>query len=142
MTTRKRQQRTPHDLDPYQGCPADQFLGILPLAVGFLGRNGPFETGKMPAAFPPALLPYCQPSATVCHIKANRPCPLCNQLIAGYGSGELRAIGDEELYAAPDLLHHYVTAHHYRPPDEFIDAILHGPGPDTAEHRALRLAYQ
>ncbi len=29
-------------------------------------------------------------------------------------------------YAAPDLVYHYVAAHHYLPPDPFIEAVLHG----------------
>ena len=28
------------------------------------------------------------------------------------------------VYAAPTLIWHYVTEHGYRPPDEFIDAVL------------------
>jgi len=26
----------------------------------------------------------------------------------------------------PDLVYHYVTVHDYRPPDEFILAVVHG----------------
>ncbi len=29
-----------------------------------------------------------------------------------------------KVYAAPSLVHHYVVAHDYRPPDEFIAAVL------------------
>jgi hypothetical protein len=27
------------------------------------------------------------------------------------------------MFAAPSLIWHYITAHHYQPPDEFIDAV-------------------
>ncbi|WP_160148400.1 hypothetical protein [[Leptolyngbya] sp. PCC 7376] len=27
-------------------------------------------------------------------------------------------------YSAPTMLHHYVTVHHYLPPEEFIEAVL------------------
>lgn len=29
-----------------------------------------------------------------------------------------------QWYAAPTLVHHYVTWHNYLPPQEFIDAVL------------------
>jgi hypothetical protein len=42
------------------------------------------------------------------------------------GSAEIWVPGrDSVWYAAPDLVYHYVTAHGYRPPDEFLAAI-HG----------------
>jgi hypothetical protein len=36
----------------------------------------------------------------------------------------MRVAGDGRVYAAPSLVHHYVIAHGYRPPDEFIAAVL------------------
>jgi len=44
------------------------------------------------------------------------------------GSAEIRvfdACGD--AFAAPDLLYHYVADHHYRPPPEFVTAVMSGP---------------
>ena len=40
------------------------------------------------------------------------------------------------VYVAPDLMYHYVTVHHYQPPQIFLDALLAGPLPDSAEYRA------
>jgi len=51
------------------------------------------------------------------------------------GSAEIRVIGvDGKIYAAPNLIYHYITVHNYRPPDEFIDAVLNGPRPDSHEY--------
>jgi hypothetical protein len=36
----------------------------------------------------------------------------------------MRVAGESTVYAAPVLIHHYVVAHDYRPPDEFIAAVL------------------
>jgi CheY-like chemotaxis protein len=36
----------------------------------------------------------------------------------------MRVAGNGKVYAAPWLVHHYVVAHNYRPPDEFIAAVL------------------
>ncbi|MCX7805518.1 MAG: hypothetical protein N3A38_10060 [Planctomycetota bacterium] len=38
---------------------------------------------------------------------------------------EIRVLGrDGKIYAAPTLIYHYVVAHKYRPPQEFIDAVM------------------
>jgi hypothetical protein len=43
------------------------------------------------------------------------------------GSAEIRVrSGAGELLAAPDLILHYVTAHGYGPPEEFVMAVLTG----------------
>lgn len=130
------------DLTPYTGCDADASVGMTPLAVGWLRGGMAFETGAAPASFLAKLLPFCQPGHTVCLTPAARSCPLCRQLIPPYGQAEIRVIGELDIYAAPDLIYHYVSAHDYLPPPEFVEAVLNGPGPHTAEHRALRRALQ
>jgi hypothetical protein len=40
------------------------------------------------------------------------------------GSAEMRLRGKENIiFAAPDLVCHYMAAHEYRPPDEFVAAL-------------------
>ena len=39
------------------------------------------------------------------------------------GSAEIRVPGKKGVYACPDLICHYVSHHHYRPPDEFLEAL-------------------
>ncbi len=60
------------------------------------------------------------------------------------GSAEIRVFGDRgKIYAAPNMIYHYVTSHHYKPPSEFVQALKNGPSPPHPEylHRlaALRL---
>lgn len=41
------------------------------------------------------------------------------------GDAEVRVIAEDgTVLAAPNLIWHYVTAHHYRPPETFIEAVL------------------
>lgn len=42
-----------------------------------------------------------------------------------------------ETYAAPALIYHYVEAHHYKPPEEFLRALCEGPKPGSAEYADL-----
>src|SRR5262249_16942156 len=71
------------------------------------------------------------------------PCPYCAQAA---GSGEIHVAGPGGLvFAAPALVWHYVTAHDYLPPEQFIQAVLSGtpvnPEPrDTAEGLAYLAA--
>ena len=44
------------------------------------------------------------------------------------GSAELRLVGrDGAVYAAPDLVLHYVEHHNYLPPHEFVEAVMLSP---------------
>src|SRR5438876_5886423 len=46
------------------------------------------------------------------------------------GYAELRVSGEHgKIYAAPNILYHYVTVHHYKPPEEFVQALKHATCP-------------
>ncbi len=139
------------DLGPYRGSAADETIGLEPLAVGWLRRGKQFATGPVPATFPARLLAFCRPANRVALFPRPFPCGLENHPVPPVetdggtltlGLGEIRVIGEEDIYAAPDLIYHYVVDHGYRPPDLFIEAVLQGPQPGSAEHRALLRALQ
>jgi hypothetical protein len=51
------------------------------------------------------------------------------------GSAEIRVFGKgDTIYAAPTLIYHYVAAHEYKPPEEFIRALREGPLPASQEY--------
>lgn len=39
-----------------------------------------------------------------------------------------------DVYAAPNLVYHYVEVHHYKPPDEFLNALREGPKPPDPQY--------
>jgi hypothetical protein len=51
------------------------------------------------------------------------------------GSAEIRVFAVGVIYAAPDLVFHYVRDHEYKPPQTFIDAVIAGPSPETEDYR-------
>jgi hypothetical protein len=62
------------------------------------------------------------------------------------GSAEIRVFAaNGDIYAAPTLIYHYVSMHHYSPPPEFVEAMRSGPRPSTPEYfqvlRELGLEY-
>src|SRR5262249_15003835 len=51
------------------------------------------------------------------------------------GSAEILVFGKGgKIYAAPNMIYHYVTVHHYKPPDEFLQALKDGPCPPEPEY--------
>lgn len=58
------------------------------------------------------------------------------------GTAEIRVFGKNgKIYAAPNMLYHYIKEHLYNPPEEFITAVLCGPAPTSAEYFNLLKQY-
>lgn len=95
-------------------------------SVGRLEAGKPYSTGPVPDGFVEKL-------RAVQRIQWMNVClgvHECDLYPAGdepapEGNGELRIPGAPgTAYAAPSLITHYATAHGYRPPQVFIDAVL------------------
>lgn len=93
------------------------------LNVGWLGRSHPFLAGDSPDSFKVALKSLCE-SPILLH-RGFHQCELCEPGEQFQGNGQIR-IEDQngQIYSAPTMIYHYVTAHSYRPPEEFIEAVL------------------
>ncbi len=52
------------------------------------------------------------------------------------GTAEIRVFAKDDgaIYAAPTLIYHYVSVHHYSPPEEFVRALNEGPRPPSQEY--------
>ncbi|MFD0202942.1 MULTISPECIES: DUF7919 family protein [Saccharothrix] len=123
---------TYEDLTPYAYSP--EVTGPV-VNVGWLGPESRFEVGEPEPGFAEAL------SALVRfhRVRVTRgwhPCRLCGPGAAypvsepdgdeevTLGSAEIDVPGTGVVYAAPNLVHHYVVRHHYRPPAVFVRAVL------------------
>ena len=54
------------------------------------------------------------------------------------GFAEILVFGDDgRIYAAPNMLFHYVTVHHYKPPNQFLEALKSCPCPPQPEYLTL-----
>src|SRR5207253_72063 len=54
------------------------------------------------------------------------------------GSAEIRVFSNDGIiYAAPNLIFHYVAAHEYDPPEEFKQAVRTGPPPESKKFVSL-----
>lgn len=123
------------DLTPY--CYVEPYAraGARPLNVGWLARGEPFATGEVPREFVARLAVLVEHAAT----RVMRGVHRCDLGCDGEAQGcsEIRAVGaDGTRFAAPELIHHYVAAHGYRPPQAFIAAVL------RTAHISRSVAYQ
>jgi hypothetical protein len=74
-------------------------------------------------------------------------CPYCDDFSAQrhsfpdgtylhFGSVPVWVFGKaRRIYVAPGLIYHYVVAHHYCPPQEFIRAVIRCPEPTSSTYQ-------
>ncbi len=135
------------DLSPYTYfCPPG--VSDPALNVGWLSIREPFPQGEVPPGFVERLEQHCsaEPVNLTFGMHQCEFCVATREGTAPYrattsdvacGSGEIRVIGPGgHIYAAPQLILHYVVEHHYCPPGEFIDAMMAGPLPGTPPYQA------
>lgn len=106
------------------------------LAVGWLEHGKPYARGTVSAAFLArfrelAQNPWQPPRAR----RRYHRCDLC----AGptWGDGNVFVPAGDRAYVAPNLLPHYVEAHGYAPPGEFIAAVMACPPASEAYEAAM-----
>ena len=115
------------DLSPYGDSPSR-------VSVGWLENGYSFPQGEVPDKFTERLFRICLKSRKT---RGFHLCPFCPQSAkaktyfykgknTSFGSGEIAVRGKRwKTYVAPDLIYHYVVEHQYKPPGEFIEAVLH-----------------
>jgi hypothetical protein len=103
------------------------------LSVGWLDKSHDFPRGVVPDGFVERLLELCKAPA-VRH-RGFHVCELCDfeydptfelQRAAGaLSSVVIRVTGsDEQVYYSPAMICHYIAKHGYRPPEDFVRAVM------------------
>lgn len=125
------------DLSP---CAYFESVRVSPrlIATGWLEPEHPFASGPVPAEFVSRLVQLLVDPWEPLAFRGHHRCRFCR--LTG-GPAEVRiggssvAIGAKNLfvpaagcvYVAPSTIVHYIDAHAYAPPDEFIAAVLACP---------------
>jgi hypothetical protein len=103
------------------------------LSVGWLESGHPYTTGGASEEFLDRLFDHCASArirtrgfhvCSFCPPQAKRQPYSRNEKNAWLGSAQFRIRGRGKTYEAPNLIYHYVADHNYRPPEEFIEAIM------------------
>ena len=137
------------DLAPYPVTIIDESHQYNLVAIGWLNADHDYPTGDVPIDFLVRIEQFC--TKPLIRTFGADFCSLCGveevirmRLLSGkeftlYGANEIRilSLDKDKVYAAPDLVLHYIVSHHYKPPQEFIDAVLAAPLPGTPEYDAF-----
>lgn len=114
-------------------------------AVGWLSDQHPFPTGDTPPEFLARLKEFCRrwgdglgPLAWSVFMGPHE-CELCWKCTA---SGNIGVPAGGVLFAAPEMVAHYVEVHKYAPPAEFVAAVLSAPLPGTSEYAEAVAAFR
>jgi len=134
----------------YHTGPFDADNWSVPLrAVGWLAHPHPFNTGATLPPFVSKLQNLVQQARSTfahCNFRGVMFCSICkseglNSPGPIWSQENIFVPGDGVVYVAPGGIVHYVEAHSYLPPREFIDAVLRCPDCNSSEFRdALRAA--
>jgi hypothetical protein len=129
------------DLSDYAYAPG--FVRPGTKAVGWLARGHVFPMTSPDEEILDLMWLYCSISVVV--TRGFHDCEFCPGS-CGYraerngerlllGTAEMRVFSrDGTIYAAPTLIYHYVAVHHYKPPDEFLQALRGNPRPPSQEY--------
>ena len=104
--------------------------------VGWL--DGEFPQASASKEFIDKLKVYGEQKFIVRRTRGWHSCPYCP---AGKkpasSTSEIRVVGEKgEVYASPFMIIHYMEAHDYCPPQEFWEAVMHGPEPGSEKYKA------
>lgn len=100
-------------------------------SVGWLVVGAPFRTGTLPSEVVEKLK-WLAALRPVNQMRGFHRCELCTRakpqievegVVRVLGSAEIWVPGHVELFAAPDLIIHYIQDHQYMPPAVFVDAV-------------------
>lgn len=117
----------------------EEFYRPNTVNIGWIDLSKPFAKKKPPLSLVRRLLDYAKVSVALA--RGAHFCELCgsSSYAEGFGDEEVRLfLGKAEMrvfsqagiiYAAPNLIYHYVADHHYAPPEEFVEAIFACPAP-------------
>ncbi|MFC9646508.1 DUF7919 family protein [Streptomyces mirabilis] len=118
-----------YDRDNWDPEASGRWRGVPLLNVGWLSRSENYSKGEPHAGLVDVLQRMTQTHRAQ-QTRGYHFCPWCASSLFGprgdcpRGSSEIRVMGNDVAYAAPELVAHYVEAHSYLPPADFVDAVL------------------
>jgi hypothetical protein len=109
-------------------------------AIGWLHPAQPYAKGTVPAEFVARLKEFTAQSgrsAEALYFGACGGFHTCEFCGRAHGIGNFGVPNGELLFVAPEMVVHYIEQHGYRPPTEFIAAVLWSPLPESDEYQTI-----
>ena len=114
------------DLSVYEYC---GYIDNTHLNVGWLGDVDDFTSGDIPKSVVDILRDLCSDRGNLTNeCMGVHLCPFCDGKRIK-GNGEVWIEYDGKTYIAPQMIHHYIVEHQYKPPKDFIEAVQRKLGP-------------
>lgn len=115
-------------------------------AVGWLDIAHPYTRGTVEPAFLEALQHHVEKAWAPVAAAGPHFCQFCPENPRSGGrvgaAGNVWIPSERHLFIEPELIVHYITAHGYRPPDAFIEAVLACPAQKSPEYFERLLPFQ
>lgn len=109
-------------------------------AIGWLHPDHDFTRGEVSGEFLTRLREFAAQSGASSEALwfgasgGLHSCEFCGR---AHTCGNFGVPSGDLLFVAPEMIVHYVEAHSYRPPDEFIAAVMRSPLPKTEEYQII-----
>jgi hypothetical protein len=126
------------DLTQYRGLarPGTRNVGWLDTAHEFVKAKAEDEVLER-------VWEHC--AMSIAEKRGYHPCAFCEAPgpVIAERNGEARLLGTAEIrvfsaagdiFAAPNLIYHYMAVHNYAPPPAFVEALRNGLGPQTQQY--------
>lgn len=107
-------------------------------AVGWLGHGIEYSIGKTSREVFVKLEELLRDPWQPMIFMGGHLCELC-QYDPPSGHANLFVPNGETIFVCPELIAHYIAAHHYKPPDEFLAAVAACPDIRTMEYKRVLL---
>jgi hypothetical protein len=112
------------------------------IAVGWLENGKHYTTGDTPKSVCEKLYEFSKTRELYFAFLGRHECDLCDvygnpnnlNFIDDFGSKTIFIAFKNKVYIFPDLIIHYINAHSYLPPEEFIEAVLASTPQETIEY--------
>ncbi len=108
-------------------------------AVGWLEKSHPYEIGPVSDEVLQRLAEILRAGTGLFNCLGAHCCDLCTR-DGAVGVDNLWVPGNGFLYVMPELALHYIVEHSYRPPEEFLAAVMGAPWPGSDAFRDAILA--
>ena len=109
------------------------------LSIGWLSPSHEFSKGDVNGEFYDKLCELLKDPWEPVVTPGFHQCELC-QFNGPAGQSNVFIPFGGNIYVAPELIKHYISAHWYKPPDIFVDAVMHCPKIRSMEYKKAILA--
>lgn len=109
-------------------------------SIGWLHPEFPYTKGQVTNDFLARLKQFVEQSSDSADalffgaLGGFHTCEFCG---GSHGIANFGVPCDGILFVAPEMVVHYIEEHQYRPPDVFVNAVMHSPLPESEEYQLI-----